>query len=205
MATHKYVVALGADSSLARDYMVNTLYFHHLDSGGVLNVDLGAMADTVCGAYQAMITGAATATREIRCKVYDVTAAAEHPPLAEAVRNAGAFPASQYMREIAVCLSFKADGTPARRRRGRIYVPLTVALSGTVSMGIRPPAAVRDRLIALADAFAAAGGADVSWRVRSQADQDDYQVVRSWVDDEYDVQRRRGFRPTTRTEKATGS
>jgi hypothetical protein len=205
MATHKYVVSMGADSSLPRDYFVNTLYFHHLDSGGTLPTDLPALAGQVLDCYQAMITAAATAQRELRCRVYDVGGAPPHPPLAEVVRNAGTFPATGFPREIALCLSFKNNGQPARRRRGRIYVPLPLFITGNAAIGNRPTSSQRDRLIALADAFAAAGGADVSWRVRSQVDQDDFQVDSAWVDDEWDTQRRRGQRASARTSKNTGS
>lgn len=114
--------------------------------------------------------------------------------------SAGALPG-----ELAVCVSMRAptaSGQPPARRRGRVYVgPLTTdALGDTTSLPRRP---VDGSLCAnlASGAFSmisqlATAGAEVC--VYSRADDEFYGVEQVWVDNEFDIQRRRGGRATSR-------
>jgi hypothetical protein len=104
--------------------------------------------------------------------------------------------------ELAVCLSFqgvKGAGFPQARRRGRTYLgplnttaatsnrPATALLSNMASQAINIKAAVN----------ALAGNND--WCVWSVADQIAVPVANGWIDNAFDVQRRRGVDYTSRT------
>lgn len=108
--------------------------------------------------------------------------------------------ASPGMREAAICLSFYAERN-LPRQRGRIYCgPLNGAITGQDRPGSTPIANV----LALGSALSGLGGADVDWVVYSPtlsgaAGEHVYKrVTNVWVDNEFDVQRRRGLRSTTR-------
>lgn len=104
--------------------------------------------------------------------------------------------------ELAVCLSFqgaRAAGAPQSRRRGRIYMGPhnTAALTAN-----RPLTALQTNLanyaLTLKNAVTAAG-AGFEWGIWSNADSHLVVVTNGWVDNAWDVQRRRGVDATTRT------
>lgn len=113
--------------------------------------------------------------------------------------------------EVALCLSYRAAfSTPVqqRRRRGRVYIgPLDLtALDSAFTDGPRPDpemvtgfAAAAERLISDSTAGVGSGGTPAPWSVWSRADGELVEIVGGWVDDEFDTQRRRGLRPTSRT------
>lgn len=136
-------------------------------------------------------------------------------------------------REVALCLSYHGDLTnaqeeapddsdldaaperPASRRRGRIYIgPLSQAAL-TAGTDSRPGNAVIQAIARMgeylltAPALVAEG---VEWCVLSQPNRPGedpgpstlYTVTGVWVDNEWDTQRRRGLRRTTRTTFGTG-
>jgi hypothetical protein len=67
----------------------------------------------------------------------------------------------------------------------------------------RPTSAVRNRVAELVPILAGLGGLDVDWVVYSRVTDTARKVTNWWVDDAWDIQRRRGLRPTTRTEGTT--
>jgi len=71
--------------------------------------------------------------------------------------------------------------------------------------GARIVVATRDKALSLAQGIADIGGIDVSWQVWSPTDNQGRDVTNAWVDDAWDVQRRRGLRASTRSELATGA
>lgn len=193
MAADRYQVIMGADSPLARDVFVNTLYFEDIGTS-----DLDGTAHDLAQIYQDFWFNS---PREIRVKVYDVGVGPSGPPKGEAVINLGTTPASVIPREVAICLSFyAAPSTP--RRRGRVYLPMP---GSGLTLGVRPSTTVLEKATTLAGKFAALGGADVSWNVHSQTTGEDNEVTHAWCDDEWDTVRSRGLRPTTRSLVATGS
>jgi hypothetical protein len=106
--------------------------------------------------------------------------------------------------ELAICVSFRAalaSGVNAARRRGRVYIG---PLSDNAREGGGDPQVASAARIALAqDAddllTASNASADWSWGVYSRTDGILRPVVAGWVDDAFDVQRRRGLEPTTRS------
>lgn len=106
--------------------------------------------------------------------------------------------------EVALCSSFASEvppGVSERRRRGRVYIGPFNASAATVGTGMPTPldslrTALANRTEALADALATAGHPLCVW---SRADAALYPVVRGWVDNAWDTQRRREVDPTART------
>lgn len=195
MGSHLFQVSMAADSVLPRDYLVNTFTLNDVVPGS----DWGQLASDAIGVFQQW-TGV---NREIRCRVYDRTSPPPNFPVADKVVNAGVAPVSQVPREIAVCLSFYADRN-VPRQRGRIYLPWC-AKSGVTATPLRPDAATRTAALGIADGLAALGGVDIDWQVWSETEGVGRKVTNAWVDDEWDTQRRRGLRPTTRAAKAVGA
>lgn len=97
--------------------------------------------------------------------------------------------------EVALCLSFQANpisGTPQGRRRNRVYLPFFNAAANDASG--RPSTAVVNAINTAADTLwdASEAAADWSWVVYSPTDVAAYAIDNGWVDNEWDIQRRRG-------------
>ena len=112
--------------------------------------------------------------------------------------------------EIAICMSFHATLTgaavevgatrPRSRRHGRVYLgPLNLQVVNEESgQGVsRPRATVRTQIAAAGAALI--GGSGAIWSVWSRTDKLVRPVVGGWVDNAFDVQRRRGVATTART------
>lgn len=200
MPTGKFQINMGGDSGLARDYAVNTLYFD-ID---VIEPGSSPAWNTLCqdliNIWQARWLSATA--REIRCRAYNMDEPEPRAPVGDVVENVGAYPVSTGPREIALCLSFRGDPPITPRRRGRVFLPIYVSsfTAGTP----RPNQAIQTAALAIADDLAGLGGLNVDWVINSTGGTERVAVKHAWVDDEWDVQRRRGFRSTTRTQKAVG-
>jgi hypothetical protein len=194
MAVHRYAVYLGGDSSAPRDYATNSLWFNHTAPGEILPADLESLADDLIDVYQAGWC-AGMGAREIRVKVYEVGPPPQYP-VAEVVQDEGTFPASSGPREVALCLSYRSDGVPHARHRGRIFLP--VYCHQAQPSTVRPNSTIMAAALAMAQGFADLGGVDVDWSTRSQTAGTVAAIQAAWVDDEWDTVRSRGLRPTTR-------
>lgn len=104
--------------------------------------------------------------------------------------------------EIAVVCSFQAEkssGVNQARRRNRVYIPFINAAS--MDSDGRPNSGTVDDIVASAAALLAASGptsADWQWIVYSPTDSQFDLVDNGWVDNEFDIQRRRGRLATSR-------
>lgn len=203
MATRRYVVSMAGDTTFPRDRVVNTLYLNHTAEPGI-PADVDQMVDDVVAVWDFFWCG--SGVREITCKAYELGGPPPHFPVAEHTRNLGLAPQSNIPREVAICLSFRADQN-TKRRRGRMFLPVfTCGSAGPVRdlLTVRPSTALRDRGIVMANEIANLGGVDVDWSVWSGMDNAARKVEHAWVDDEWDTQRRRGLRASTRTEQPIG-
>lgn len=204
MPIYRAQVSFGADSALPRDRFVITPVL--ANTGGVLtDAEAQPLANDLRDRIVGWLTTYGTPNREVQVKLYNAetpgSRANPNFPLATAIANANLFPASGVPRELAVCLSFYSErNTP--RRRGRLYVPLPLLVPSSIA-GTRPNQTLREAVGALSGVLTGAGGVDIDWSVHSRLDGVARAVTHWWVDDEYDVQRRRGFRSTTRTTGTT--
>lgn len=108
--------------------------------------------------------------------------------------------------EVALCGSFAAgaaDGVPAARRKGRVYVGPwnTSAIRTDLTTEYPAPSGQIRNAIAAASKRLVDGAAEagVPLCVYSRKDKALYPIVRGWVDDAWDTQRRRGNDATART------
>lgn len=184
--------SIQADSAFPRDAVVMTPHFN--DQG--VGTDPQGLCDDLADALSAWVRPANG--RQLTVKAYDAQGTVPVLPQGEATRNTGLIPGSYFPRELAVCLSYYSERN-APRYRGRLYVPLLAMPAGPETPGVRPNEAFRAPVAALAPIFAGLGGADVDWVVYSRVGNVARPVTNWWVDDEWDVVRSRGLRPTTRT------
>lgn len=188
---------------LPRDVMSINPCFRHQTDLSIGGVEWAPLA-------QDLADGLATwsispATRQLTVKLYkieDPVAGEPHRPQATVTKAAGTFLPTPGPGEIAVCLSFYG-GSNAPYNRGRLYIPFA-AFSGSAPAGSRPSAANRTKVGDLVPLFAGLGGVNVDWIVWSPTKKAATKVDHWWVDDEWDTQRRRGLKPTTRTAGTTG-
>lgn len=186
----KLVTSTQFDTALPRDNLVINPVFQ--------TANPAPEYDTLCNdwANAVQLVFFPSSPPEIRVKAYDVQEHPHGPPKAEKVNNVGAIRSSSYPREIALCLSFFA-GTNVKRRRGRLYIPLAwFQLSGPPTQ--RPTVSHQNKVAELVPKLTGLGGVDMDWSVYSKVDDTSRPVSNWFVDNEWDIQRRRGFRGTDR-------
>jgi hypothetical protein len=110
--------------------------------------------------------------------------------------------------ELAACLTIEANpvlAVPIRRRRGRVYFgPLNTGVLGTRSIsGEEYPSLSTEFRDGAARAMKrlsfAVDRIDANWSIYSRVNDAAYQVVKGWIDNEFDIQRRRGLTASVRT------
>lgn len=191
MPTFKLATSVWHDSLLPRDACMINPVFHTINPApdyDQLCTDWANAVNT-CFNFQN--------NNKITVKAYNVRTHPHGPPLAEKTINPVGWTVAPIMREIALCLSFFA-GTNTKWTRGRLYVPAFWVATPT-SVVVRPSGAIRSSVGALAQKAADLGGVDVDWSVYSKTKDTNNAISDWWVDDEWDIQRRRGLRTTART------
>ena len=131
------------------------------------------------------------------------------PPRVPAIRplvvGASGSASSVTPAEVSVCLSFQGEplsGVPQARRRGRVYLG-GFALPCATSSSVSPPRVLTTLITQVqgaAETFMnACETALTPWQVWSTTDGSAVEVTNGWVDNEPDIQRRRGVQPTLRS------
>jgi hypothetical protein len=193
MPTHALVqTSFSVDSLLPRDRLVGTPCFRW---ASFTIQDAESLANNVLDAYETL----GFPGMERTAKVYDLEGTPPVLPMATVTRHPGQPGTSLVPREIALCLSF-AGGQFQPRQRGRLYLP---AWWLTNDPATRPDSTMMQRVVDFGGELHDVGGANVDWIVWSRVNQSATAVTKWWCDDEWDTQRRRGLRPTTRI-TATG-
>ena len=195
MAPIKLSTTVWSDSLLPRD---------GVNINPVINTTAGVTdAETLVNDWMVAFKGwaSAVATSQITVKAYDVSRPKPNYPLFERTDNPGVAQPSTTVRELSLCLSFYA-GNNVKRRRGRLYLPANW-MSSTSNVTVRPGAAIIGKAAELVPLLTALGGVDVDWSVWSSVDGSARAVTDWWVDNEWDIQRRRGLRGSSRTEGTT--
>lgn len=104
--------------------------------------------------------------------------------------------------ELAICLSFQGSrisGTSQARRRGRVYLGPLMNVQNTTTSTVILNSTV-DQIRDAAATLLAASDADADWRwcVYSTVNDALVTVSNGWVDNAFDIQRRRGITATQR-------
>lgn len=136
-------------------------------------------------------------------KIYDDTDPEPRAPVSSGSWNLASAPSlGSLPPEVSLVLSFQGEqesGVPQARKRGRVFIPFL--FSNANGSDGRPIAAtitdVRDAANALLTASNNAAG--WTWLVFSRVAPGYTAVTNGWVDNEWDTQRRRGRKATSRT------
>lgn len=193
MPNHDIQVVLHNANGLPQDDYVNTL---HYEINAPDTVE--GTCDDIKAAYQGFIGFMSDDINGMTIRVYDPGLNPGGPSFTKNYAFAPAIAGGA--SELACCLSYATVDNPdasTPRRRGRIYLG---PLSGSATGQKRPITTLRTGVLALGQALAAAGNAGNStWLMYSQTDGTYSKIESIWVDDAWDVQRRRGLAPTLRT------
>lgn len=183
---------------LPRDVMVTTA--HYQDQQGTKSP---AQAATDWGAAMLTYLTLSNAGGTVKIYLEDFNPAAPHVPLA--VANFGVqtnFFVAAGPRELGLCLSYYATQN-TKRYRGRNYIPYSWIYSNMVSkpttVAERPTAGMIGSALAFHSIVLRANNT-AGWvhGVASHVDKALRLTTDYWVDDEWDIQRRRGLKGTTR-------
>jgi len=179
------------DTAAPRDAVMITPHFN----------DIGATTDpqNLCDDMLAGLNTVFPTSGEIRVKAYDAQGSIPVYPQGDAVIRKGIPHATNVPRELAVCLSFYGERN-VPRQRGRLYIP--AYLAGADTAKLRPEAPIT-RIESFVPLLTGLGGADVDWCVYSRRMDHAYSITNWWYDDEWDVMRSRGMRPTSRVQGTT--
>jgi len=200
MPNYTVQVTIPTTDNLAANYASNTWHFF-ADSDSVLT--------TVFTALKAFYTASSDRMSNLvrpsdwMIKAYnDADAIPRAPVLQEEWDTGLTFSVGPLPTEVALCLSFQGapvSGIPQARRRGRIFFPfLNTSQLGTDG---RPASACISDLTTNADTLMTAGATAGTWHwiTNTSFDPGPVSVVNGWVDNEWDTQRRRGRKATSRT------
>lgn len=199
MATpYKFTVSMPVSDLAPRNRVTNTFHLQHT-LGSLLDTDLEAMTDDI---VQMWATRYGISNREIECKAYDVDAVPNYPR-ARSIINAGVFWPCPHPREVALVLSFAGTNRGNKSERGRLYLMPSVAAGAAGGIDLeRPSATAMDWALAFYTTPDASlpdlGGVDWEFGVYSKRYSKFTVSRQAWCNDEWDTQRRRGLRETTR-------
>jgi len=183
--------------------VVNTFWFNLTDASipAVYNEVLVAIRTFYEGIRSVMSEFAAY--NELRLKLYDMNDPEPRAPVLDNLVEPTLGPSSstsQLPPELSMCVSFQAvkqSGVPQARRRGRVYIG---PLKASANSAGRPASGIASTLATAANALllSSQGDTDWSWVVYSRTNEAFAEVNDGWVDNEFDIQRRRSFSVTDR-------
>jgi hypothetical protein len=153
--------------------------------------DAQALADRLKANFAAF--GLVGPLKPFKIRIYDAQKPPPSYPLATA-EQAGSPPNSDRPRELALCLSYYSTWNRPRYR-GRVYIPSQL-VGGT--LGSRPSAAQITSALSFKDPLTQSLPPSHNMVVYSRVENKANGVDNFWVDDEWDVVRSRGRKPTTR-------
>lgn len=141
-------------------------------------------------------------TNGLTWKVYDLSDPEPRQPVLIGTNNLTVGTGDALPPEVAICLSFQAapvSGVPQARRRNRVYLPYI--REAQLSADGRPAGTLLTILVGAADTLWDASEAATSWQWvgYSPTDAQAWDIDNGWMDNEWDTQRRRGRKATSRT------
>jgi hypothetical protein len=184
MAVYRAQIGFPMDSALPRDVVTINPHFQGTNAQG--------LADAL---KTNLLAHPSTATKPFNIKVYDAEKAPPSYPLAQATAGTGQS-TSNVPRELALCLSYYG-GFNRPTYRGRLYIPMSLVAS---TLGLRPTGSEMSEVGTWATILTNGLPAETFWSVWSTTTRRATITSHWWVDDEWDIIRSRGMRPTTRVE-----
>lgn len=201
MGLYKATVTLKMTTNIPEDSVVNSYWFESSDSAEII-ADVPGVLD---GAYEVVkgIFPSTVKQNDHVIKIYNMSDPEPRAPIYESTFGFSSAPTGNPTApELALCFSFqgaRVSGEPQASRRGRVYVGPHD--SGAFATDGRPHADVIAAVAAfgqyLLDGFELMTSGD--WVVWSPTTASSAVVTNGWVDNAWDIQRRRGVAPTART------
>jgi hypothetical protein len=200
MPLYRVQCEIAMASGVPEDKAVNTW---HCIADDLTNLDLFLTQLTTFYSSSDDKFSSLVATSGHRIRAYDLADLKPRAPVRDIpLSGITAVGSSTLPPEIALVVSFQGpqqSGIPQARRRGRIYFGPLTGLMNTTSG--RPGGAPYTGLVSAVQTLLDASQAATTWAwaVYSPTNDTAIEVTSAWVDDEFDVQRRRGRQRTTRT------
>lgn len=201
MALFKAQVTLFMTTNILEDAVVNTFWFESSDSAEII-ADVPGVLDTAYENVKGIFPSTVKQTGH-SIKIYSMADPEPRAPIYDGTFAFSTAPSGNPTApELALCCSFQAarvSGEPQARRRGRVYVGPHD--SGAFASDGRPSTDVITAVAAFGQDLLDGFGLMTSgaWVVYSPTDASSAAVTNGWVDDAWDIQRRRGVAPTSRT------
>lgn len=201
MALVRVQVLVPAASGVTADNVQNTFHFSTVDlSTTVRDSILSGLND----AYEQIDNWKSSDFTWIaaRAKFYDLGDPEPRAPIWDMLMTLTSAPAgTSAPHELAVCMSYEADpisGQSQARRRGRVY--LGPVNTGPISTSGRISSTAQQDFADFGSTLLAASVADSGWNwvVYSPSAGEAYTVSSGWVDNDFDIQRRRGIKASQR-------
>jgi hypothetical protein len=168
---------------------------HYSDEGATLNHQ--AIADALVADFNSFLGGG----NLIHVSIYRDGQPEPNYPIATAASSTGTPITSAAARELALCVSFYSDFNRPRQR-GRVYIPLSWIHKKNAGsgVGLRPTAQeMTDAKSFMGQFNTTVKAQNARWCVYSKVANVARVATHYYCDDEWDIQRRRGLVPTTRT------
>lgn len=207
MATIRALTIHPMSTAIGRDAVTNTFHFNTATAWTTtIQVEIIAGLKAFYDAWAGHRSKDLAPTQS-HVAFYDLALPKPRAPIADVSLGLAVGTGANTMpHEIALCVSYqaiRASGIPQARRRGRIYMGPVASTSADNSNG-RPTTAARAAIVAGANALLSASNSAVNWKwiVHSPTYPEaeiTNAVANGWVDDEWDIQRRRGLVSSART------
>jgi hypothetical protein len=209
MAAIRSQVVLQAFTNKVEDRYVNTFHFFNNDTYAVHQpVVAAALSQFFIGTATGGTTGpganlAPCVSRTVTVNHYDLAQPEPRIPTTQTITLPTAVSTSNLPQELAVVLSFRGSLPIHPRRRGRIFFGPLANHADNLSPGSSGAfsfvgAILRQRLVEHAKDLR--NNSLAGWAVRSEVPAINYVAIDAgYVDDAFDIQRRRGHETTVRT------
>lgn len=195
--TYKFQVSLPIGDALPRNRYINAFHMQH-GLGGLTDADLVPMCEDIGELWR---TRYGHLGNEVDVRAYDTDAVPNYPR-AHVVQNAGVVWTVSAPREIALCLSYAATNRAIKDQRGRMYLAPYLAAALPNVLADRPTGAMLNWVLEwytkANESLPDLGGVDWKFGVWSGKYKHFTQAQQAWCNDDWDIQRRRGWRESTR-------
>lgn len=215
MAIYRVQHSFQGLSGTPEDQFVNTFHFLGTYTD---DTNLSALSSAVEAFYSAIPTGKSASIRSYmsgvadapgaRVKMYDLADSQPRPAKFDRTYSPSSMGGAASVNlpgELACCLSYAAvpaAGIKPHSRRGRIYLGpfnANALAGGGLNVEAEVDQGLREIIIGAATQLATtAGVAGWDWSVYSPTLEGASEIVRFWCDNAWDVQRRRGVKPSSR-------
>jgi len=199
-------VIIPRDTGMLEDRSMNCFSWYWDDLGGL--ADYTAVGNAIVTRLNNFYGGldeymSAKNANPVTVKLYDRADLAPRVPRFQGDLPTLTYSATSLPSELCAVISFEAtpiSGGNQARRRGRVFIgPLATTTADSLGTDVYLSASFQAELRLRAANLRGANGSGLLWYVYSAADNLNRPVERGWVDNAFDIQRRRGPKASART------